>query len=438
MVLYTNIIFALRMKKVLIITYYWPPSGGSGVQRWLKFVKYFNEFGIEPIIYTVDNPDYAIIDKTLKQDIPEGTIILKQPIWEPYKMASFLSKKKGKSASTGFLTKKKTIGGTISKYVRANYFIPDARKFWIKPSVKFLNKYLAENKVDAIVSSGPPHSLHLIALELKKKFGLPWLSDFRDPWTDIDYLHRLPLSERSKRKHLKLEKEVLNQSNAIVVVGETMRKKYLSENANTLVITNGYDQITNNLNVVKDEQFTITHIGLMNEDRNPTNLWLVLSKLISDNSEFKKDLKIRLIGKVSDLVISEINKHGLSDNFEMITYLPHDEVIAYQEKTQVLLLAVNNVASAKGIITGKIFEYLMAKRPIIAIAPVDGDLAEILNETNAGSVVGFNDSTNLKKYITELYSSYKSGNLEIDSNNIEQFHRKKLTEKMANVLKRIS
>jgi len=428
------------MKKVLIITYYWPPSGGSGVQRWLKFVKYFNEFGIEPIIYTVDNPDYAIKDKSLQSDIPEGTVVLKQPIWEPYNMAKFLSKKKNNAASTGFLTKRKSVGGKITNYIRANYFIPDARMFWVKPSVKFLKKYLASNKVDAIVSSGPPHSLHLIALQLKKDLNLPWLSDFRDPWTDIDYLHQLPLTEKSKRKHSKLEKEVLNHSDAVVVVGETMRQNYLDENENTLVITNGYDQgpFDSHSDVKRDIEFSITHIGLMNEDRNPTVLWKVLSNLCKADKDFSDALRIRLIGKVSELVLAEIEEFGLSKNFELVEYLPHEEVLKYQRKSQVLLLAVNNVDSAKGIITGKIFEYLISKRPIIAIAPIDGDLAEIIKETKSGDVIDFEDKTILEVVIKKLYTKYKDGNLEINSQNVSQFHRKQLTEKMAQVLKSIS
>ena len=427
------------MKKVLIITYYWPPSGGSGVQRWLKFVKYFEEFGITPVVYTVDNPDYTILDDTLKRDIPSGVEVLKHPIWEPYNVAKFLSKKKSNSASMGFLTKKKSIGGKITNYIRANYFIPDARIFWVKPSVKFLKNYLATNHVDAIVSSGPPHSLHLIALELKKELGIPWLSDFRDPWTDIDYLHQLPLSQKSIRKHDRLEKEVLHNSDAVVVVGETMRQNFLPENKNTIVITNGYDQnISESVSKVKrDKKFSITHIGLMNEDRNPSTLWKVLSQLCAEDKEFSDDLTIRLIGKVSELVLSEIERYGLSKNFELIEYLPHEEVLEYQKKSQVLLLALNNVASAKGIITGKIFEYLISKRPIIAIAPTDGDLAEIIQETKSGSVVDFDDAASLKIVIEKLYFSYKSDSLELNSENVSQFHRKQLTEKMAQVLKSI-
>ncbi len=197
------------MKKVLIITYYWPPAGGSGVQRWLKFVKYFRDFGIEPIVYTVENAKYPIIDNTLEKDIPENVEILKQPIWEPNNLFSVFGKKKSESA--GFLNQNPSFFGKVLQYIRANYFIPDARKFWVIPSVTYLKKYLSEYKVDVVITTGPPHSTHLIGLRLKELTGIKWIADFRDPWTEIDYFHQLPLTKKSIRKHQALEENVLKK-----------------------------------------------------------------------------------------------------------------------------------------------------------------------------------------------------------------------------------
>ncbi|MBL1281056.1 MAG: glycosyltransferase family 4 protein [Fluviicola sp.] len=422
------------MKKVLIITYYWPPSGGSGVQRWLKFVKYLRGFGIEPVIYTVENPSYALIDENLESEIPEGIEVLRQPIWEPYKLASLFSKKKNNQESVGFLMKKKSFSSKITSYIRANYFIPDARFFWIKPSVKYLRKYLKENKIDAIISSGPPHSLHLIALQLKKELGIKWISDFRDPWTDIDYLHQLPLTKRSKLKHERLEREVLQNSDTVIVIGETMRQAYLSECKNTVVITNGFDEKNTESQPAIDKEFSITHIGLMNEDRNPAILWQALAKLSKENKSFGNNLIIRLIGMVSEAVVESIKSNGLFEKLELIDYLPHDEVIEFQKKSQILLLAINNVPSAKGIITGKIFEYLMARRPIVAIGPVDGDLAKILELTNAGAIVDFDDLGTLVSQLEVLFTAYIDGNLQSESSDIEQFSRKRLTENLAQLI----
>ena len=422
--------------KVLILTYYWPPSGGSGVQRWLKFVKYLQNFDVTPVVYTVDNPDYAIMDASLENEIPNGVEVIRQPIWEPYKLANILSKKKKTHTSSGFLNSKQSFFGRLSTYVRANYFIPDARCFWIKPSVKYLEKYLKENPVDLIISSGPPHSLHLIAKELKQKLNIKWISDFRDPWTDIDYFHQLPLTKRAKERHHDLEQDVLKNSDAVVVVGKTMQENYLRYQKNTTVLPNGYDCDFPSNDVDLDLKFSITHIGLMNEDRNPHILWQALQEISAEIDGFSKNLEIQLIGKVDELVLEAIKTNGLLTNTKQISYVPHNEVQLYQQKSQVLLLAVNKVPSAKGIVTGKIFEYLVAKRPILAIGPENGDLAEILNDTNAGSIVDFENVNKLKEVIKELYQKYLEKSLYVDSKNIEQYHRKEITNQLAKLINR--
>jgi len=368
------------MKKVLVITYYWPPSGGSGVQRWLKFVKYLQNFNIEPIVYTVSNPSIVFFDPTLISEVPDNVVVLKQPIWEPYKILGLFNfAKKGKTQA-GFLPANDSFLSKIITYIRANYFIPDARKFWIKPSVKYLTKYLKDNPVDIIITTGPPHSLHLIGLKLQEKLNLKWIADFRDPWTHIDYYHKLPLSKASDKKHYSLEKQVVSKANAVLVVGESMKKEFLKFNKNITVITNGYDTFKKSKQQILDKKFTITHIGMMNADRNPKFFWDVLCNLIKENKDFA------------------------------------------------------NVPSAKGIITGKVFEYLQAKRPILAIAPTDGDLATIIVDTNSGCVIDFNDKIKLKSEILKLYNLFRENRLEVFSKNIEKYHRKNLTKKLAEVI----
>lgn len=423
------------MIKALIITYYWPPAGGSGVQRWLKFVKYLRSFDIEPVVYTVENPEYVFNDKSLLNDIPENLEVIKQPIWEPYKIANLFSSTK-KTESAGFLSKQKSLFGRLKNYIRANYFIPDARVFWIKPSVNYLNNYIKNNKVDILISTGPPHSMHLIANQLKKDTGIKWIADFRDPWTDIDYFHYLPLTNRSKKKHLNLEQEVLSNADKVIVVGQSMKNAYHHLSINIHVITNGYDTESIQGSYTLDSKFSITHVGLMNADRNHKFLWNVLSEIADDNKEFKNDLVIKLIGKVDESIIQSITKVGLINNLQIIPYLPHDEVIKCQMESQVLLLSINNVPAAKGIITGKIFEYLQAKRPVLAIAPSDGDLAEILTATKAGNVVDFNDKEQLSATIKKYYDLFKIQNLNINSGNFQQYHRKNLTEELSILIKK--
>ncbi len=422
--------------KVLIITYYWVPAGGSGVQRWLKFVKYLRGFGIEPIVYTVNDAKYPIIDESLKKDIPDNLTVIKKSIWEPNNILSIFKKESTKT-SAGFLNHNPTFIGKVLQYIRANYFIPDARRFWVNPSVKYLNKYVLENKIDAIITTGPPHSMHLIGLQLKKKTNIKWIADFRDPWTDIDYFHQLPLTKKSINKHHQLEKEVLKNTDATIVIGKTMKTNYDSFSKNIHIVTNGYDSELNQENkTVLDAKFSITHIGLMNADRNPKLLWETLSELSKENEEFSNDLEIKLIGKLSEDVVFNLEKHQFK-NVVKINYVSHNEVQKYQRNSQVLLLAVNDVPSAKGIITGKIFEYLQAKRPILAIGPEDGDLAEILKKTNSGTIVDFKDKEQMKNVVRALYKNYKQDKLNISSKDIEKYHRKELTKQLSVILKQV-
>ena len=415
--------------KVLIITYYWPPAGGSGVQRWLKFVKYLRDFGVEAIVYTVDSPAYAIEDESLLEEIPKDLEILKQKIWEPNNLLG-----NRKNTSAGFLNPRPTFFGQIAHYIRANYFIPDARKYWIKPSVKFLLAYLEKSDIDVVITTGPPHSMHLIGLELKKALSIKWIADFRDPWTEIDYFHQLPLTKKSLTKHKEMEKEVIQNADAVLVVGNTMRSKMEAFNKNIHVITNGFDGEISEGNTALDKNFTLTHIGMMNADRNPKKLWEVLKDILIKDPQFKANFQLKLIGKIDPVILQDIQFYGLEKYVLVIDYLPHKEVIHLQKTSQVLLLAVNDVPGAKGIITGKIFEYLQAKRPILAIGPVDGDLAEIIDVTNSGEIVNFDDKDRLKSVILDFYKKYKKGDLKVSSGNIEQFHRKNLTKKLADVL----
>ena len=264
------------MPKVLIITYYWPPSGGGGVQRWLKFVKYLPEFGWQPVVYTPENPESPAEDHSLLNDIPEQAVIVKKTIWEPYRVyKKFTGKGSDAKINTGFLTEEKSnsLLEKISVFIRGNLFIPDARKFWINPSIRFLKKYLKDHPVDVIISTGPPHSMHLIALGLKKYFPIPWIADFRDPWTHIDFYDQLMLTRSSDRKHKKLEKTVLSKAEKVIAVGKQLGEELVSLGATDLtVLRNGHD-IEEHENSVMDKKFSILHAGSMNNDRNHPVFW---------------------------------------------------------------------------------------------------------------------------------------------------------------------
>jgi glycosyltransferase involved in cell wall biosynthesis len=423
--------------KVLIITYYWPPAGGPGVQRWLKFVKYLRDYDIEPVVYTVANPQYPIVDHTLEKDLPNNLEVLRFPIWEPNNLFAFFKKPRA-NQSAGFLNPNPGFFGKIAQYIRANFFIPDARKYWIQPSVRFLKTHLKEDQIDLIISTGPPHSVHLIGLALKRDLQLPWIADFRDPWTGIDYFDQLPLTASSLAKHHMLEKEVLDEADAVLVVGNTMKENFEALSKNVHVLSNGYDTEAIDANTSPahlDTTFSITHVGAMNSDRNPNILWQVLADLCLENSDFEKDFELKLIGHIAPQVQESISKSGLQ-NVRYLGYLNHQDIHRYQETSQVLLLSVNQVSSAKGIVTGKVFEYLKARRPILAIGPVDGDLAAILKETKAGEIVDFTDAKKLKEILLNLYRNFKEGKVSLESTHIEQYHRKHLTEELSKIIKK--
>ena len=428
------------MKKVLIITYYWPPSGGAGVQRWLKFVKYLREFDWEPIVYTPENPEAPVIDNSLEKDIPDNLTVIKRKIWEPYTAyKKFIGQKKEQKINAGFLSenKKPGLSENISVWIRGNFFIPDARKFWIKPSIKFLTNYLKNNPVDAMISTGPPHSMHMIALGLKQRLGIPWLADFRDPWTNIDFYEDLKLTGCADKKHHKLEKEVLKNADSVVLISKGMADDFNKiYQRNYEVITNGYDSddITNGSKIEPDKKFSISYIGTMVKTRNPISFWEAIKQLTDTNKEFANDLEIKLIGKLDYSVRQSIEEFQLQKYITKINYLPHNEVIKLQKQTQVLLLLINNTPNAKMILTGKFFEYMAAHRPILCIGPPDGDAAKIIRDTNSGVVCGFSDSEKMKANILKFYNSFKKGQLKSKSINIEKFSRKNQTSDLAKIL----
>lgn len=431
------------MKKVLIITYYWLPSGGAGVQRWVKFTKYLREFGWEPVIYTPENPEYPSFDGSFEKDIATDIEVIKTPIWEPFDIYRSLLGKRGQTINAGFISEDKEKGwkDKLSVWIRGNFLIPDPRKYWIRPSVNFLSKYLKEYPVDAIVTTGPPHSMHVIGLRLKRNFpDIKWLADFRDPWTNIDFYKDLYLTKWADKKHHRLEKKVVCNADAVIVVSKGMKDEFSALRTNGLhIITNGYDE--DDVKIVSpslDEKFTISHIGTMNGARNPLAVWKALQNLCIENNDFSRDLMIQLIGKTDFAVLEAINENGLTKNLNKINYLAHNEAIKKQHASQVLLLLINRSANAKGILTGKFFEYLASGRPVLGVGPVDGDAATILNETGAGLMVDFDDVDTAKEAILHYYKLYKKNQLTLEAGSVEKYSRKNLTGNLSDLLNHIT
>lgn len=423
------------MQKVLVITYYWPPAGGPGVQRWLKFVKYLREFEIEPIVYIPEDPNYPITDVSLKTDVPKGLKIYAHPIEEPSRWVQLFASAKSKRISSGIIkNNNQSFLEKVLLWVRGNLFIPDARKYWVKPSVKYLSKVIENESITKIITTGPPHSVHLIGKQLKQKNKLKWIADFRDPWTTIGYHEKLRLSNYARKKHKQLEHQVLNQADTILVTSKATKREFSSLTKTPIhCITNGFDGRYSSETEL-DKKFTIAHIGSLLSGRNPSNLWTVLSELVRENEAFKEFFELKLVGVVSTDVFDNIRGHGLEPYVKSIAYLSHKEAVQLQRQSQVLLLVEIDAEETKEIVPGKIFEYFAAKRPIMAIGPQDWEVASMISETQSGRVFNYTESSEIKEVILSWFAEYQKGTLNIESTNIDQYSRRELTRKLSEVL----
>ena len=423
-------------KKALIITYYWPPAGGPGVQRWLKFVKYLPDYNIQPIVYCPKNPSYPIIDESLTKELSKDIVVLKQPIKEPYKLARLFSKKAASTISSGVIPKEKkqSVIEKVMLFVRGNFFIPDARKNWVKPSVDFLTDYIQKENIETIITTGPPHSLHLIGLQLKQKLDVRWIADFRDPWTTIGYHKKLKLTKASQLKHQDLELKVLNSADQLIVTSENTKREFeFKTNQPIAVITNGYDT-TISERPKKDSKFTIAHIGSLLSERNPKHLWEALSELINENEAFKTDFELKLIGVVSDDVLQEIYSHNLKDYTNVVGYVSHDDAIKAQMQSQVLLLIEIDSEDTKAIIPGKLFEYMISNTPILAIGPKDSDVERIIKSTNTGTYFFYEANNTLKSQILAYFNAYKENTLVTQPIGLKPYSRKELTKTLSELI----
>lgn len=426
-------------KKVLIITYYWPPGGGGGVQRWLKFAKYLPEFGITPVVATPENPEYPVYDYSLINDIPDEVEVVKIPIWEPYKLFKrFTGRKKDEKVNTGLLSqgKKKSFAEKLSIWIRGNLLIPDPRIFWVRTARKRLNEYLLESGIDTIITTGPPHSVHLIGLGLKRKLGVKWIADFRDPWSEIDYLEEFYPSRLAMRIQKRLERKVLQKSDKIITVSHNWADDLIRLGAkNVQVITNGFDHkdfshFNHNL---KPEKFTLLYSGIIHDYRNPEYLWDTIEELCKTDETFSDKFQLNLFGTIDDKVIGYIESLPLlSKRFHYGGYISHDLLIKEYEKASCLLLLQNDTKNALGHIPGKVFEYLVTKRPILALGPEgNSDIKMILQNTSSGIACSFKNKSCIKTNLESLFLAFNSTEKsETSSEEINKYSRIELTRKL--------
>lgn len=437
------------MKRVLVITYYWPPTGGSGVQRWVKFARYLPSEGWQPVIYTPENPEQLAVDHSLEAEIPEDTEVIKTHITEPYELYKKFLKRSGHSKEAVEVNpvnaQNKSFAQKVAMWVRGNLFRPDPRCLWIIPSVRFLKKYLKEHPVDLIVSTGPPQSMHLICRKLARETGLPWIADFRDPWTKIFYFKHLSMTKATERWHRRMEKKVLGDATAIVAVSPLVQQEFQAMTQTPVeLITNGYDECDFPDGMDKDalggpeKDFVIAHTGLFAADGNPTVLWEVLAEKCGNDPDFRKLLKIKLIGKTDRQITASIESAGLGENLADMGYQPHSVAVEEQRKASLLILPLRKEPEYKAVLPGKLFEYLASWRPVLGIGQPDGAMSMILKKTKTGVVIDWNDKASMARFIDLCWTNHLKGELTVEDADISGFTRRNLTRRMAELFNRVT
>ena len=437
------------MKRVLIISYYWPPTGGSGVQRWVKFAKYLPEEGWQPVIYTPENPEQLATDHTLEAEVPAEAEVIKTHITEPYGLYKKFLKKSGHSKEAVEVNpvnaQNKSFAQKAAMWVRGNFFRPDPRCLWIRPSVKFLKKYLEEHPVDLIVSTGPPQSMHIIGMKLARETGLPWIADFRDPWTKIFYFKHLAMTRATERWHKRMEKKVLDNASLVVAVSPLVQQEFQAMTHTPVeLVTNGFDEcdFPDGKSAAAiggpDKDFTITHTGLFAADGNPTVLWKVLSKKCRQDEKFGKHLRIRFAGKTDEQILESLRAAGLESRLTDLGYQPHAVAVEEQRNASLLILPLRKEPEYRAVLPGKLFEYLASWRPVLGIGQTDGAMSIILNTTKTGVVLNWDDEASIARFIDLCWKNHLKGELTVDNADISQFTRRNLTHRMAELFDRLT
>ena len=410
------------------------------MQRWLKFVKYLSSFGWQPYVFTPENPSFEIRDDTLMKDVPPQAEVIRFPIWEPYAVFSTISKLAGKKPVSQIdlvATGRKNLFQRITSWIRGNIFIPDARVFWVNPAVKFLEDFLVVNQITTIITTGPPHSLHLIGLKLKTKNpSLKWIADFRDPWSEWDLLDTLSLTDWARKKHQNLERKVLTHADRVITIApfHVNRLEVLGGRKVDL-ITNGFDEDDfAGIQKVKTKKFTIRHIGMVDELRDPKPFMKAARALAEASLDFSENVIIEFIGSVNSAFREFVAKDKVLSTITVFSRpVSHADLLKLYGETDIQLLVLAHTILAAGNLPGKFFEYLASGNFIFGIGPVDGDAAAILLQTKAGIMIERDNADKIKTALRIRFEEWRSGRVEV-KRDVSAFSRNVLTKKLSDLI----
>jgi glycosyltransferase involved in cell wall biosynthesis len=423
-------------KKVMVITYYWPPSGGSGVQRWLKFVKYLPHFGWQPYVFTPENPTFDLKDESLLKDIPPEAEVLHFPIWEPYSLFNKLSGG-GVKVSANSAPKADSLFSKLSIWIRGNLFIPDPRVFWVRPSVKFLDDFLREKRIRHIITTGPPHSVHLIGLGLKKRNpSLKWTADFRDPWSEWGFLDTLKLSKLARKTHQQLEKKVLTTADKVTTITPFYVRHFQRLGGRKInLLTNGYDEEDfQDFKIERPDRFVIRHVGIVNEKCNPIPFMEAVAALCAEHPEFRNAVQVDFVGQVNARFANYVKEHAVLKTITTLTpTIPHKEVVKLYGKSALLLLVLTGYKDAEGYMPGKLFEYMATGLPVLGVGPEQGDAADLMRQANWGSMVDSDNQTGIKAAIENQFLIWQNQK-QLHNKSSVTFSRRSITSTLAEIL----
>lgn len=433
------------MIKVLILSYYFPPAGGSGVQRWMFFSRYLPENGIEPIVITVDvdKASYRFIDYSLEKNV-SGIKIIRTKTREILSLYSFLrGGDKRSNIPQGFAGEPNpSFLQKISRFIRGNIFLPDARRGWNRFAYQQSVKTIKSENIGIVITTGPPHSTHLVGRKLKKKYGIKWIADFRDPWTEVYYNRALYKSRLANKIDSAMERRVLNEANTVVTIGPGMQKMLqgkLPEPQRSKVhyVYNGFDgELFDRLVKIPADYFCISHLGILSENQ-PIDAFLEGLRLCLDrNIGMKRNFRLQFVGDISPSIIKKAEEKIGRENLELVGYVQHAEAVQYMKNADLLLNSFAISDDSSLLVSGKLMEYIATGNPIIGLGHPEGDAALLMKRNPHMSVFDRENILGITLFIEMIYLHWLNKDVQYSTDeSYKKYSRQNMTRELSQIIR---